>query len=234
MNQQPPSQPQLPPQPDSGTVTLKKADLQDMISKAVGDAVRQVVAVTPKERRLRNADFAVGDIGNAIQTQEDVSRIATTVGPASHGKDFIPAVPEFVVERDREQHRALISKLEAFGYVVVLHGVEWGVRWDPVKVERHDGRTHRISIEAPEPEEAKPFIAALDALDAPNSRVWLTRWKGRKPLTGDRQVDEAVAVDGNYRAAMLAGVEAQTVALDNLGIDMGSDKGAAMIEKVMV
>lgn len=182
------------------TVTLTMADVQEMMRNTAKEVRKQVMeelgAKPEVNRKLSNNDFVKAKNQQHGQSQESVAQIANSVGPVTRANGFIPAVPEHVQARDLDEQRGVVNKLAEFGYRVILDRVDYSVVFEPTD---EDGV---VVKGVAEPKEAKPYIDALVAADARNSRVWLQAWFNNRTLTGERQIDEAAARDGGAVSVM--------------------------------
>lgn len=194
-------------------VTLGVSDIASIVDNAVQRAVAQALAArppaslpatTPGPRIMKNRDFELQNMGQGRQTQEDVVTLATTVGPVTHGRGFIPSPPEYVAHRDMEEHRSLINQIEQMGYVVYLDRVEFHARWEPTKSEIQDNKRVRVRVfDQKEPPQANPLLLKLEDLDARNSRIWIQTWLKGKFISGERQIDE-IASDEQHKTQLVA------------------------------
>jgi hypothetical protein len=183
---------------------LTPDQLTDIISKAVDQATtplaEQIAELSELKapKRKMNADYQRRAImgESPIQTQEDVYTLAAQVGPVSHGAEYMPTPPEFVTIRDFNDNRQLINDVEALGYVVELHGVEFSVRWQPLDEQ---GVVIRDK-EEPNDEYAQALLHRLGAIEPINSRLWYDRHFAGKIVTGERQIDEMVEEDAHGKA----------------------------------
>ena len=212
-------------------VELTVSQLENLVDGAVKKALAAAPAPAPAApsapQRLTNADFRHMGSNPLRQTQEDVTMTALTVGPASHGSQFLPCVPEYVATKDRDDHRPLINEIEALGYVVELHGVEFIARFEPTD-------ENKVFLKGTkEPAESAALIKQLEKSEALNSRVWLQKWFQGKPVSGERTIDEMVAdVKHGSPAEVISTVQSQIASgvesfghLDNIGTEVGIDIG---------
>lgn len=229
----------VPQQPEAAeTVTLTIDHISSIVNNAITQAVDRALASVPQAqqvgmpaalaaqagaapppgqpRRLTNRDFEMQNMGIGRQTQEDVVALATSVGPVTHKHGFLPFPPEDVAEKDFEEHRMLINRIESFGYVVSLDRVEFRVRYEPTKIEIRGERQVKIAVDPktiPEPPDAQSIIAQLLNADPRFSRIWIQKWVNKKPITGDRLLDDLAAEDvhqsmlASQRVAELARAE---------------------------
>jgi|6_EtaG_2_1085325.scaffolds.fasta_scaffold00120_4 hypothetical protein len=175
------------PTPEENKIELTVSQLESIVGKAVDSALEKRQERAPARRT--NADYVNIGQNPLLQTQEQVSIVATTAGPASHGEDFIPSVPEYVAIRDVEEHSEVIKALEGYGYVVSVRGVEFIARFEPIDEER------KIIPNAKEPEEAQTLLQALGETEARHSRIYIDRWFNRQTTIGERKIDELAAAD---------------------------------------
>ena len=209
------------------TVTQLEGLVDGAVKKALAAAPAPPPAAPAPPQRITNSDFRHMGNNPLRQTQEDVTMTALTVGPASHSGQFLPCVPEYVATKDRDEFRPLINEIEALGYVVELHGVEFDARFEPTD----DKKVFLKDMK--EPPEAVPLIEKLKKSEPLNSRVWLQKWFAGKPVSGERTIDEMVAdvkhgspaeVIGTVQSQIASGVE-NFGHLDNLGTEAGIDIG---------
>jgi hypothetical protein len=220
------------------TVELTVSQLEGLVDGAVKKALEAAPApapaAPPAPQRMTNADFIHMGSNPLRQTQEDVTMTALTVGPASHGGEFMPCVPEYVATKDRDDHRPLINEIEALGYVVELHGVEFQARFEPTDEDKV------LLKDAKEPPEAAPLIQRLQKSEPLNSRVWLQKWFDGKPVSGERTIDEMVAdVKHGSPAEAISAVQSQMATgvetfshLDNLGTEAGIEIGQSDLSRI--
>lgn len=188
-------------QPQPQTVTLTVDQFTSIVDKAVQDAVAKAGTAPAARRRPTNRDFELQNMGTGRQSQEDVVALATAMGPTTHYQGFLPFPPEHVAARDLNEHSALINRIEAHGYVVSLDRVEFRVRYEPTRMEYRGDRQVKVLNTGkdgqlpPEPKEAQPLIRKLLETEPRFSRIWIERWVNRKPITGDRQLDDLAAED---------------------------------------
>jgi len=186
------------------------------VAKALGARPALAAAVPEAPKKITNADFLHMSSNPLMQTQEDATIVALTVGPSSHSKQFLPAVPEFVATRDREDNRTLIDRIEAMGYVVELRGVEFSARFEPLD---KDG----VKLyDQTEPEASKPFLEKLGDADAVHSTVWLRRWFEGRPVGGERAVDE-MAAEVKHGAQKGIPTQAEVISGISQGVAQGMD-----------
>jgi len=233
------------------TISVTESQLQEMLERTANAAVERALASVPKQeapqkRVFRNEDF-VAQMGTGNrQNQEQVTQLSLVTGGCSHPPGTLPAVPEFIVSRDLETHRTLISQLEVLGYVVMPVGVELRAYWRPTKKEMLDGRKIVMIPDdgRPEPAEAKPLLAELAQAELTASRIYIQRFASGRGITGDRQMDDLVADDSQRSqiqmvanqvlAAAQSGLTTGYFGVSGDGIDLGSDIGAAAVEAVSV
>jgi len=185
-------------------IILTPDQLTDVISKAVDQATaplsEQIAELNTHKapKRKMNSDYQRRAImgESPIQTQEDVYTLAAQVGPVSHGAEYMPTPPEFVTVRDFNDNRQLVNDVEALGYVVELHGVEFSGRWEPLD---EAGVVIRDK-EEPDDEYANHLMQRLKGIEPINSRLWYDRHFAGKIVTGERQIDEMVEEDAHSKA----------------------------------
>jgi len=236
-----------------GIITVTPEELKKYIADASRDAAREAIkafqaaqppqdALRKQNGPMRNLDFQAQrttSLGGR-QTQEQVDMIALRTGGCSHGQGTIPCVPEYVHQKDMAEHSAVLDRIRGLGYVVELNGVEFSARYEPTEPKQVGDKIVYVVVDREEPEEAKPLIEALDTLDAKFSRVYLQRWLKGLSVTGDRAIDEMVADDVQAKRISYleqsqgANLSMLSNAADEFGaplIEVGSDKGAELIEK---
>lgn len=235
------SQPRPDNEPEKVTLTVDQLTgiVDAAVEKALSTRPTQVHAteptpdIPPIRRRMTNKDLQLLNTGKGRQTQEDVVALATSMGPVTHEPGFIPHAHESVAAKDFQEHRTLIDKIEALGYVVALDHVEFTVRWEPTELQMRGEHQVKIKLDPtthPEPESAKPLIDQILNTEPRFSRIYLQAWVRGKPITGDRQIDQLAAEDSHQsmiaqqrdtelrRVESLKSVPGGLDYLDNVGV----------------
>jgi len=229
--------------------------VREMASEIASEAVKLMGHPSQPQgpQRIRNADLASESAGPpGIQTQDSVDMHGLSSDGRTHYPGFVPAVPEWVANFDMQEHGKVIGDLQGMGYRVVLNKAEFEAAWEPTKIQQRGDNEYVVPDRdrQEDPEAAAPLLKALADATPRYSLTYLLEHREERTISSEARLQRLVAEythngfvarpsqEGGQASSMLAGLQARAGNMagagDNLGLELGSDAGAAQIESVRV